>query len=476
MGKLRLFLENFLIYGLGGIISKGIALLMVPVITRIMPSPVYYGISDLSNTIISIGSAVAILGMYDAMYRYFFEKEDDTYKKEICSTTLAFTIGFSFLIFLLMIILGKNIASFFFGNAELYYVVYIDAVAVLAGATNGIISAPTRMQNQRKIFLFFNTFGPIISYTLSIWLLLEGYFIIALPLAGAVTVILTEIAFGVLNKKWFSLGYIRKEYLKGLLALALPLAPNFFIYWIFNSSDRIMVTNLIDLNAAGLYAVGSKLGSASQLIYLAFAGGWQYFAFSTMKDENQVETNSRVFEYLGAISFCSFFFVCALVKPIYEILFPKEYLDGFVVAPYLFLAPLLQMLMQVVGNQFLVVKKTWPTSVILGVGALLNIVFNFYFIPRIGIEGAAVGTLLGYAISLLLYILVLRQMDLFILRWHFVLTVGISVVYFFIWRICFTGYPIISLLLSLMGTAGIAGLYYKDIIYLLDKIRKRVYS
>ena len=71
---------------------------MVPVITRIMPSPVYYGISDLSNTIISIGSALAILGMYDAMYRYFFEKEDDTYKKEICSTTLAFTIGFSFLI------------------------------------------------------------------------------------------------------------------------------------------------------------------------------------------------------------------------------------------------------------------------------------------------------------------------------------------------------------------------------------------
>ena len=73
---------------------------MVPVITRIMPSPVYYGISDLSNTIISIGSVGAILGMYDAMYRYFFEKEDDTYKKEICSTTLAFTIGFSFLIFL----------------------------------------------------------------------------------------------------------------------------------------------------------------------------------------------------------------------------------------------------------------------------------------------------------------------------------------------------------------------------------------
>ena len=40
----------------------------------------------------------------------------------------------------------------------------------------------------------------------------------------------------------------------------------------------------------------------SQMIYMAFAGGWQYFAFSTMKDKNQVESNSFIFEILGVIS------------------------------------------------------------------------------------------------------------------------------------------------------------------------------
>lgn len=47
MNKLQLFIENFLIYGLGGIIGKFVPLIMVPIVTRMMPNSEYYGISDL---------------------------------------------------------------------------------------------------------------------------------------------------------------------------------------------------------------------------------------------------------------------------------------------------------------------------------------------------------------------------------------------------------------------------------------------
>ena len=52
MNKLKLFVDNFIIYGMGGIISKMIPLIMVPIITRLMPSTGYYGIADLSNTLV----------------------------------------------------------------------------------------------------------------------------------------------------------------------------------------------------------------------------------------------------------------------------------------------------------------------------------------------------------------------------------------------------------------------------------------
>ena len=64
MNKVKLFIENFLVYGLGGIISKIIPLIMVPVVTRLMPSTEYFGISDLSNTVVSFASAIAVMGMY----------------------------------------------------------------------------------------------------------------------------------------------------------------------------------------------------------------------------------------------------------------------------------------------------------------------------------------------------------------------------------------------------------------------------
>lgn len=350
MKKLKLFLENFLVYGLGGIISKIIPLIMVPVVTRIMPSTDFYGISDLSNTVVQFGSAMAIMGMYDAMYRMFFEKEEDEYKKRVCSTALLFTFISSIIVFIIMLLLRNVIAKYFFSGRQYTYVVYLSAMATLVGATNSIISAPTRMQNKRKIFLATNTISPLLSYSISVPLLLAGHYVIALPLAAVISGVTMEAAFGVMNRKWFHPKLFDGRLLKHLLAIAVPLLPNFLIYWVFNSCDKVMITNMIGIGAAGIYSVGSKLGHASQLIYTAFAGGWQYFAFSTMKEDNQVRSNSHIFEYLGIISFAATSFICAWSYGLFKLLFKPEYFSGYIVAPYLFLAPLLQMLFQVAAN------------------------------------------------------------------------------------------------------------------------------
>ena len=153
MNKIKLFIENFLVYGLGGIISKIIPLIMVPIVTRMMPSADYYGLSDLSNTLVSFASALAVMGMYDAMYRMFFEKESEEYKKSVCSTVLMFSLFTSLVVFVLLVIFKEQIAQWFFSDRKYAHIVYISAMATLVGATNSIISAPTRMQNKRKIFL-----------------------------------------------------------------------------------------------------------------------------------------------------------------------------------------------------------------------------------------------------------------------------------------------------------------------------------
>lgn len=473
MNKFKLFIENFLVYGLGGIISKIIPLIMVPIVARLMPDSAYYGISDLSNTIVQFGSAIAVMGMYDAMYRMFFEKDDEQYKKNICSTALAFTMITSVAVFMIMLLCREGIARLFFKDRKYSYVVYLSAMATLVGATNSIISAPTRMQNKRKVFLITNTVSPLLSYSISIPLLLAGHYVIALPLAAVISGITMEAVFGVLNKSWFHPRRFDPMLLKQLLIIAVPLLPNFLIYWVFNSCDRVMITNILDVGAAGIYSVGSKLGNCSQLIYTAFAGGWQYFAFSTMKEENQVKSNSLIFEYLGMISFAATAFVCAWSSLIYKILFVGDYVNGYIVSPYLFLAPLLQMLFQVACNQFLVIKKTWPNMLILSGGAVANIIINLVLIPALGIEGAAIATLLGYVVSDIICVMVLCRMKLMLVSKRFIVAAVLMAVYMIVWRIFILKNTIIGTIFAVAAALVFIYLYRDELKNLTGLVPKK---
>ena len=473
MKRFRLFIENFLVYGLGGIISGIIPLIMIPIITWIMPSTDYFGISDMSNTIMTFAINFAIFGMYDAMYRVFFDREDEVFKRKVCSTTMTFNVSSSLIVALIMLLFRKQLAEFFLTSEKYDYIICITAFAVFVGATNSIVTAPTRMQNKRKVFLITNAIGPFVSYGLAIVLLIKGYFLIAMPLAGLLSKIIMEIVFWLLNKKWFDYRLFDKKLLKELLAIGIPLLPNFLIYWIFNSCDRIMITRLIGIGASGVYSVGSKLGLASQLIYTAFAGGWQYFAFYTMNDDKQVENNSKIFEYLGVISFACTFLICVFAESIYKLLFKEEYHYAFIVAPYLFMAPLIQMLYQVAGNQFLIIKKTWPTMLILASGAMVNVGINYFFIPVLGIEGAAIATLVGYVISTVLCVIVLYKMQLIVLSKNFYVAVIITIVFMILWRFVFIHKFIHTFVLAIVATGLLLVLYKNAIIKLLQMLKTR---
>ena len=458
-------------YGLGSVISKIAPFLMLPVITRLMPDPLYYGLFDLSNTIISFGAALAVLGMYDSMFRFYFEKDSEDYKKDICSTALFFILGNSVFIFLLMLFFEKEIAIWIFSDEKYNILVYLTAAATLLGAVKTILSAPTRMQNKRNVFLITGTLASVIVYAVAIPLLLNGYYIIAMPLSVLVASLVTGIAFTYMNRHFFSIKRFNLKYLRAMLRIAIPLAPTFLVYWIFNSADRLMIANLLGGQANGIYSIGSKLGLVSLFIYQAFSGGWQYFAFSTMKEENQVKSNSLIFEYLGILSFTSTMFICAISKPFYEFFFGGEYVAGYIVSPYLFLASLLLMLYQVIANQFLVIKKTWPSSAVLAFGALANIGFNYWLIPILGVEGAGIATLLGYILSILLAAIVLVHMNLLMVPWRFIVSVFITVLYFVLWRNWFIEALDISVILAVIGTLMLASLYKCDIYQILKRLR-----
>lgn len=473
MSKLKLFVENFIIYGLGGMINKLIPLIMIPIITRLMPDSTFYGISDMANTIVSFGTAVAVMGMYDAMYRMFFEKEETEYKKRVCSTTLVFVLLTAAVTGIVIVLFKDMMSRRFLGSAQYSFIIYLVAFNVFLDSVNTVIASPTRMQNHRKTYLATNFIGPFLSYTMSIILLMKGHYLIAMPLGLVISSVTVHVTYLIINRSWFSPSLFDGDMLKVMLPIGIPMAVNILTYWVFNSCDRLMITNLINVGESGVYAIGSKLGHASQLVYTAFAAGWQYFAFSTMKEDDQVESNSMVFEYLGAVSYVITMFVCAFSYDIFRLLFTEEYLRGYIVAPYLFLAPLLLMLFQVIANQFLVIRKTWPNMLILITGAVINVGLNYILIPVMGIEGAAIATLAGYVSALLIASFVLVRMKLLKIQGRFIFATVVMAAVMLAWRFIFTDRIFPMMITAVAGGAVVVLLYIRDLKMLYGIIMKR---
>ncbi len=470
MKRLKLFIENFLVYGLGGILSKLVPLIMLPVITRLMPDTAYFGINDLISTIISFGSSITIFGMYDAMFRLYFEKEDDVYKKSICSSALMSALFNATVVGAVLILFRKSIAELILGNSQYDQLIVLAAVSIFVGASNNIIAAPTRMQNKRKVYLFTNTFSAVAAYAITLLLLEYEQYLWALPLGTFISTAIIVIYFFGINRKWFKFKLFHFEYVKQLLKIGAPLVPNFLIYWVFNSSDRIMLTSLLGNEYTGIYAVGARVSHISYLVHTAFAGGWQYFAFSTMRDDDQVELTSNIFEYLGALASVAGMLMASLSYFLFKFFFEEDYVQGYIVAPWLFLAPLIQMLYQVIGNQFLVIKKTWPSMMILGSGALINIVINLYFIPLVGIEGAAIATLWGYLVAVIVAVIVLSRMKLVRISRRFGIILIVVNLFFIIWRIFLTKKTVLGLLWAITCSAILIYLYRKELSSLINNI------
>jgi O-antigen/teichoic acid export membrane protein len=121
-----------------------------------------------------------------------------------------------------------------------------------------------------------------------------------------------------------------------------------------------------------------------------------------MRDKDYKEIMSKIWRILATISFISWSLIYPFNELIFNLLFEGDYVNGSQVFPYLFLSPLLQMLYSVISTQFLVSKKTYWSTAILFLGALVNVFLNFVLIPLLGIRGAAISTMVGYSISVVL--------------------------------------------------------------------------
>jgi O-antigen/teichoic acid export membrane protein len=397
--KKKLLLENVFVYGLSNFISKIIPFLFLPVILNLLNSPSNYAIYTSFITIVGLFTPLVNFAMQDAVFREYFEIDEVGYQKKVLSTSLTFVIFTSFVLSLIFLLYSEFI-SFMFGIDDMT-IIYLSLISIVCWGFIDIISLPTRLKNDKKTFVIMSSIIPIILNLLSLLTLLIGLSFYGLIISYVVINFISLIIYLLLNIKQFDIKLFSSNILKKLLKIATPLVPSLIIYWLYNSLDRIMIVQFLGLYELGIYSVAAKFGSIGSLIYVSFASGIKHFSFSTMKDLNQIESNSKLLNFVLLTSSLIFGIMILSVELLFNLILPVIYFSASSSAIYLFMSPLLIISFQVAGNQFLILRKSKFLLLSLIFGLTFNLILNFTLIPIYGILGASISTFFGFYISLI---------------------------------------------------------------------------
>lgn len=389
MNKIVKLFKNTLIFGIGNIGSKLIQFIAVPMFTMYLTTG-EYGEADLLTVIVSLALPFFSFCLYDAILRFIIDERK--YEKSIVSSSI-FVIGI-IIIFLFLIIV---ILSFMdFKNVDLYIVTVIFLIAqMIQSLLAQYVKAVDKNWEYAMNGLLLSFFILILSFVL-FHVLSNRLFAYFFAQIFAYLISSAFLLFCLRDRVIFEFKSVKKIWIKKLMSYSLPLIPNQIMWWMMNTSDRLLVTMFLGLSTNGLYAVAAKIPSLTNVIVTIFMQAWQISSFENAKDSNKDSFFSAVFNNL---IYCLVIFsslVISFLMFIMTILAAKEYFTAWKYVPLLLIGGLFSNISMFLGINYLVGKNTigiFRTSVI---GAILNVLLNLVLIPKMGANGASVSTFVSY--------------------------------------------------------------------------------
>ena len=396
--QLRRLAKHSAIYGLGGLVSRILAVLLLPLYTSYL-SPTDYGRVETLIALTAILVTLLRAGISNAFFRFYFDSAEPDVRVRVLRTAFWFTIATS----TLGLALGWSFAPWI---AELLNL-GDDQDALVRAAFVGLwaqmnyeqMTALFRVEERSVAFVTASLANVVITIATTVAL------VVAFD-QGALGVIVGNLT-GTLAVYLALLGYRReqlglqfdRELLRRMNRFGLPLVPSGVAIWALNFSDRFFLAHIAGQDDVGRYSLGVRIASAMVLLLVAFRTAWPAFAYSIDDDREARRTYGFVLTYLLFVA-CWLSLALGVLAPwIVRVLARDEafWAGADVVAPLAF-AGALWGAYTVVSIGIGRLKRTQFNWVITGSAAALDVVLNLLLIPPYGIRGAAAAALAAFAL------------------------------------------------------------------------------
>lgn len=404
--------KDTLIYGFGGILEFFAGLLLLPIFTRIF-SPADYGVLSLITTFTSIASMILMMGLNSSVQRYYFDNKNQSHRRLVVSTAFWFLGGVSLIVTTIIVLFAGQLSEWLL-KARGFTVLFALGVSVLPLSILILFTKDTlRLEFSAWKFNFLSIFEFVARFSIILYLVLvlrqglEGNFL-GFLIAGAITLI-----FSIVSIRQHLVYDFSFTLLKGMLRYGIPLIFAGLAFWVISLSDRIFIARYTSLEQLGLYAIGNNISSVILLLMTAIHLAWSplIFKFSVENDHRQLIAKITIYTLIILMGISVLLSIFA--HNVLRVLAPPSYHDAIYVVGLLAVGLALLGTSGIIATGLTLVKKTYYITISTTIAAAANIILNFFLIPRWGIIGAAIATLLAY-ISLMVSYYIFSQKHFYV--------------------------------------------------------------
>ncbi|MCD6459889.1 flippase [bacterium] len=372
------------------------------VIARFL-GPGDYGLVSLGVSAFTIASTFSLMGLPSGVIRYisFYKgKEDEGRIKGTIISAIKMSVPLGIILTVLIFFGADLISIHIFHEPNLTPVLRIFSIAipfwVLAqiclGATIGFQDL---RYNVYVLHLFQNSF-KLIAIVILLWL---GFGVIGASFGWVLAIVgMPFLAFYFLENKVFPIFNTKIKSVameKELFLFSFPLIFVGMAGLITGWTDTIMLGYFSTTEAVGIY---NAVQPTARLMLVALSSFGVIFTpviselYARNKYEDLKNSYSVVTKWILALVFPAFLLMALFSKPIIEIMFGPDYIEGAMALGILAFGFLV---ISAIGPASSVLHALGRTKVIMGcsfIGAAANVVLNLLLIPPYGINGAAIAT------------------------------------------------------------------------------------
>jgi len=396
IGHLLRLSRHSIIYSFGVVVSQLVSFLLLPVYTRYLTVS-DYGIFEIFQVTLSVLSIIFVMGLSSALFRSYFNYDDEERRRAVVSTAFVFLTVTSILFTLLMVSLASRFSSLLFDSDE--YVFYFQLIFLTVLCDVGIVIGLSvfRAREESVKYALVTLARFVISASLTV------VFVVALDRgvrgileAGliAAALIYCSLIVSIVRRAGFSFSTAE---LKRMLSYGLPLVPAGLAAWVLTMADRFYLQFLSTPEDLGLYSLGYKFGLPVQVLIVGpFQLAWAPFMFSIAKESNAREIYSRVLTYFVLVAMFVALALSALSREFVAVMSTPAFHDAYKVVPLIALSYVLYGCYFIFAVGINLEGKTKYVALVALGAAVLNLGLNYLLIPDHGMMGAAVATVISY--------------------------------------------------------------------------------